>query len=127
MSLLLHDAAAFVLFDYHLSPVGPSELDCRLQASIDWVATGAKGGLGESGLGNTRLVRGGGPNGLTLTQVDEPWVEQGQTTVETMIYSLRYNFDGEQIPVIGGDYGSFTVNVSITQMLEWLLQQECKA
>ena len=109
--------------DEYIAQTSQAELDCRLQASINWVATGAKGGLGESGLGDTRLVRGGGPNGLTLSQVDEPWVEQGETTVETLIYSLRYNFDGEQIPVIGGDYGSFTVNVSVTQMLENSIQR----
>jgi outer membrane receptor protein involved in Fe transport len=95
----------------------PAELDCRLQAALDWVEFGANGGLGETPVGDTRLERGGGPNGLRLTLVEDPWLEQGEQVTETMIYTLRYGFDAQQIPWIGGDYGRFAVQVVATNML----------
>jgi|SaaInl7_100m_RNA_FD_contig_31_3088442_length_4015_multi_36_in_0_out_0_1 outer membrane receptor protein involved in Fe transport len=109
---------ATLTLDQYRELVGQAELDCRVGAATSWVNSAANGGLGERALGSSRLERGAGPNGLMLSLVEEPWVEQGLTTTETMIYSLRYRFDAEQIPVIGGDYGSFALNVSATQMLE---------
>lgn len=111
--------------------IGPEAAECRLQAAISWVNTDAKGGLGETGIGGAALVRGLGPNGLQLTVAEEPWVQQGEQETETLIYAMRYRFDGEQIPFIGGDYGSFAVNFSATQMLKQSIirytQTECSA
>lgn len=94
------------------------ELDCRLNAALMWVNSVAKGGFGEQGLGGSALVRGGGPNGLRLTTVDSPWVQQGRQRTETIIYALRYNFDSTDVPFLPDDFGSFTFNISATQMLE---------
>lgn len=97
--------------------VGPAELDCRLNAALNWVSDT------ERGIGLSVLERGLSPNGLTLSEVENPWVKQGEATTETVIYALNYRFDGDQIPWIGGDYGSFSLNLSATQMLESSLQR----
>ena len=98
--------------------VGDAELNCRLNAALTWVASGAQGGLGERGIGGSALTRGGGPNGLGLTTVDSPWVQQGRQRTETVIYAMRYNFDSADIPLLPDDAGSFSFNLSATQMLE---------
>ena len=94
-----------------------AERQCRLNAALSWVNSAANGGAGETSVGGTRLERGNGPNGLGLTLVEDPWLEQGQQTTETLIYSLRYGFDASQIPFVGGDYGRFTTSLSVTHML----------
>lgn len=103
--------------------VGQAELDCRLGAALSWVATDANNGGGERAIGQSALVRDGGPNSLGLTLVETPWLEQGATITETIIYALRYSFDAEQIPFIGGDFGSFAVAGSATQFLEASIQR----
>ncbi|MYD44386.1 MAG: TonB-dependent receptor plug domain-containing protein [Gammaproteobacteria bacterium] len=97
----------------------PEEASCKVQAAIDWVHTGAKGGQGEQGkgIGNARVIRNRGATGLGLTDVDRPWLQLGEQTTETVIYAMRYSFDAEDIPFIGGDYGSFGLNMSATQLL----------
>lgn len=114
---------SLLTLDQYRELVGQAELDCRLNAAISWVNTDANGGIGERALGSSRMERGRGPNGLGLSLVETPWVEQGELTTETMIYSLRYRFDAEQIPAIGGDWGSFALNVSATQMIEQSMQR----
>lgn len=94
-----------------------AELDCRLQSALAWVNSEANNGQGERPIGNTRLERGAGPNGLRLTLVEDPWLQQGQQTTETIIYNVRYRFDAEQIPLIGGDYGRFILSLSATQFV----------
>lgn len=96
----------------------PADAACRLQAALDWVESGAREGAGESGLGDARVLRGAGDNGLGLTIVDLPWVQAGVQETDTIIYALYYSFDADELPWIGGDYGSFGVNVSATQMLK---------
>lgn len=98
--------------------VGEAELNCRLNAALTWVNSVAKGGFGETGIGGSALIRDGGPNGLRLTTVDSPWVQQGRQRTETVIYALRYNFDSSDVPFLPEDFGSFTLNLSATQMLE---------
>ena len=93
------------------------ELDCRLQAALNWVNTGANNGVGETPFGDTRLERGAGPNGLRLTLVEDPWLQQGEQVTESIIWSARYAFDSTQIPFVGGEYGSFAFNLTATQML----------
>ena len=99
----------------------PEEAACKVQAAIDWVNSGAKGGQGEGGfgIGNARVVRGKGPYGLGLTDVDRPWLQLGKQTTETIIYNMIYSIDAEDIPLIGGDFGSFAINLSATQMLSY--------
>jgi outer membrane receptor protein involved in Fe transport len=114
--------AALSNADY-IAQTSQAELDCRLNSAVNWVLSDANGGLGEQSIGNSVLTRGDGPNGLTLTEVDEPWVEQGQQTTRTMIYGVRYNMDWADIPFVGGDYGSFVFTLSATQMIESSIQR----
>ena len=97
----------------------PEEAACKLQRAIEWVESGAKGGSGEGGrgIGNARVVRGRGDFGLGLVDVDRPWLQNGAQTTETIIYAMRYSFDAEDIPLIGGEYGTFGLNLSATQLL----------
>lgn len=96
----------------------PEDAACRLSAVKEWITSAANDGVGEKGFGSARILRGGGENGLGLTEVDRPWVEQGEQETDTLIYALYYSFDAQDIPFIGGDYGSFGINVSATQMLK---------
>ena len=58
-----------------------------------------------------------------LVSVRDSWVNQGEQTATTLIFNGTYNFDGSEIPLIGGDYGGFSVNVSATKMLELSLER----
>ena len=87
-----------------------SELECRRQAAMAWVAD-------ESGIAGASIVRGG-IDGLELQEVGSPWLRQGSQETETMIYAAQYRFDADEIPYIGGDYGSFQWTLSATQMLK---------
>ncbi|MDE0423162.1 MAG: TonB-dependent receptor [Gammaproteobacteria bacterium] len=92
------------------------ELQCRRQAAIDWVANH------ERGLGGAVLVRGPGPGAETdnirLLEAGNPWLNQGSQITDTIIYAGRFRFDSDEIPFIGGDYGTFETRLSATQMLE---------
>ena len=101
----------------YLANTPQEELDCRLNAARDWVASEANKGQGERSLGIARLERGGGDNGLKLTLVENPWLAQGEKRTETVIYALRYSFGADEIPIIGGDYGNFEFRLSATQYL----------
>ena len=90
------------------------EVACRLAAAKAYVETE------ERGLGGAVLMRGG-TDGLRLQEVGNPWLNQGAQTTTTLIYAARYGFDGDQLPWIGGDYGSFEWAMSATQMLEMSL------
>jgi len=94
-----------------------AELNCRETAAATWINSAANGGFGETAVGDTRLERGGGPNGLGLTLVEDPWLEQGEAKTETVIYNVRYGFDSNQLPLIGGDYGRFVLSLEATQMV----------
>lgn len=87
-----------------------SELACRREAAIAWTRT-------ERGVGGTAIERGG-IDGLELQKVGESWVDQGRQSTTSLIYAARYRFDATDLPFIGGDYGSFEVSLSATQMLE---------
>ena len=88
-----------------------AELECRRQAAIDWVQTQ------EMGVAGSDIVRGG-IDGLELLEVGSPWTNQGEQTTTSVIWGARYRFDAEKLPLIGGDYGSFMLTMSATQMLE---------
>ncbi|MCY4012893.1 MAG: TonB-dependent receptor [Gammaproteobacteria bacterium] len=90
-----------------------AELECRRQAAIEYVrdieaSTGIAGAV----------IERGGVDGLELQRVGEAWVDQGRQWTTSMIYAGRYRFDAADLPFIGGDYGSFEVSLSATQMLE---------
>ena len=87
-----------------------AELECRRQAAIAWVQD-------EVGIGGASIIRGG-IDGLELLEVGSPWLRQGSQQTETVIYAARYSFDAADIPVFGGDYGSFEWSMSATQMLK---------
>ena len=87
-----------------------SELACRRDAAIEWTRT-------ETGIGGSAITRGG-LDGLELEKVGESWVDQGRQSTTTMIYAGRYRFDAVDLPMIGGEYGSFELFLSATQMLE---------
>lgn len=103
----------------------PEEAACRIQAAIEWIESGAKGGNGEGGfgLGNARVVRSRGEYGIGLTDVDRPWEQLGAQTTETIIYNVIYSLDAEDIPIIGGDYGTFAFNMNATQLLVYKNEQ----
>ena len=92
----------------------PEDAACRVRAATEWVNTVEQG----FGIGNSRVQRGGGVSGLGLTLADLPWVQNGSQFTETMIYGLRYSFEAEDLPFIGGDFGSFAFSLSATQLLE---------
>ena len=87
-----------------------AELECRRQAAIAWTQT-------EGGIAGASIIRGG-IDGLQLQEVGSPWLRQGSQETETLIYAARYRFDAEDLPFIGGDYGSFEASLSATQMLK---------
>ena len=103
--------------------VGPDEIACRRQAALNWVATVANDGQGERSLGSARLQRGGGVDGLRLTLVEDPWLAQGEQTTETVIYQTRYQFDAQDIPFVGGDYGVFEARLNATNILEMSMER----
>ncbi|HIM34491.1 MAG TPA: hypothetical protein EYM33_03080 [Pseudomonadales bacterium] len=101
----------------YIAQTSQNELECRLNAALSWVANE------EEPIGNTVIVRGGGENGLRLMEADNPWLNQGEQGTTTLIYNLRYRVDAADIPYIGGDYGTFEVGISATQMLELYLMR----
>lgn len=90
-----------------------SELACRRDAAIAWIGT-------ERGVGGTAIERGG-VDGLELRKVGESWVDQGKQSTTSMIYAANYRFDAADLPFIGGDYGSFDIGLSATQMRELVI------
>ena len=88
-----------------------AELECRRQAAIAWVQTREQGVAGS-------IIERGGIDGLELESVGSPWTNQGEQTTTSVIYGMRYRFDADELPVIGGDFGSFMLTLSATQMLE---------
>ena len=95
----------------YVAQTSAAELECRRQAAIAWVQTQ------ESGLGGSTIQRGG-IDGLEVESVDSPWGNQGEQTTTSLIYGARYRFDAENLPFVGGDYGSFLATLSATQMVE---------
>ena len=95
----------------YLANTSASELECRRQAAISWVQDH------ETGVAGSAIIRGG-IDGLQLEQVDSPWTNQGEQTTTSIIWGARYRFEAESIPYIGGDYGSFALSMSATQMVE---------
>ena len=94
-----------------LQNTSAAELECRRQAAIAYTMDH------EVGLNGSQVGRGG-IDGLQLQSVDSPWGNQGEQSTTSIIYGMNYRFEAESIPFIGGDYGSFMLSLSATQMVE---------
>jgi len=94
-----------------------SELNCRAAAATSFIANN------EGGLGGATIKRD--PVTNVLTGVDEGWLNQGTSSVRTVVYNARYSFDASQIPFVNLDsgWGSFESRISATNVLEMSLMR----
>ncbi len=107
----------------------PADLECRRNAALSWIQSGANAGTGERSFAGAALERGRQipdadgnlySSPLALRYVESPWTAQGSRVAETIIYGLRYAF---QMPEsrwtnwLGEDTGSFMFTFSATQFL----------
>ena len=99
-----------------LAQTSASELQCRAAAANSWIADR------EGGLGGANIVRNASGR---LVGVDEGWLNQGEATVRSVVYNLRYRFDAADLPLLDldRDYGNFEFRISATQILEMSLQR----
>ena len=99
-----------------LEQTSAAELQCRAQAAANFIAQA------EQGLGGANIIRDASGR---LTGVDDGWLNQGESTVRSVIYNMRYRFDASDIPFVNLDdrWGTFEARVSATQMLEMSLQR----
>ena len=106
----------------------PQDLECRRNAALSWLATGANAGTGERAFSGAALERGReieGADGLytspiTLRYVESPWTAQGSREAETVIYGIRYGFElpeSRWTNWLGEDTGAFMFTLSATQFL----------
>ena len=98
----------------------PQDLECRRNAAISWLQSGANAGVGELSFAGGRLDRGKDGSPIILDYVEGAWTAQGQRVAETMIYGVRYAFeipDSRWTNWIGDDKGAFLFTLSATQFL----------
>ncbi len=106
----------------------PQDLECRRNAALSWLATGANAGAGERAFSGAALERGreiDGADGaytspITLHYVESPWTAQGSREAETVIYGIRYGFElpeSRWTNWLGEDTGAFMFTLSATQFL----------
>ena len=106
----------------------PQDLECRRNAALSWLATGANAGAGERAFSGAALERGReieGADGayaspITLRYVESPWTAQGSREAETVIYGVRYGFElpeSRWTNWLGEDTGAFMFTLSATQFL----------
>ena len=106
----------------------PQDLECRRNAALSWLATGANAGAGERAFSGAALERGReieGADGayaspITLRYVESPWTAQGSREAETVIYGIRYGFElpeSRWTNWLGEDTGAFMFTLSATQFL----------
>ena len=106
----------------------PQDLECRRNAALSWLATGANAGAGERAFSGAALERGReieGADGayaspITLRYVESPWTAQGSREAETVIYGIRYGFElpeSRWTNWLGDDTGAFMFTLSATQFL----------
>ena len=84
-----------------------AERECRLSAVEEWLAN-------ERSLAGAVLVR----DNNRLVGGADAWLNQGSAVTRTLIIGANYNFDSSEIPLIGGDYGTFGLSGSATKYLE---------
>ena len=106
----------------------PQDLECRRNAALSWLATGANAGTGERAFSGAALERGREVQGadgaytspITLRYVESPWTAQGSREAETVIYGIRYGFElpeSRWTNWLGEDTGAFMFTLSATQFL----------
>ena len=107
----------------------PADLECRRNAALSWLATGANAGAGERSFSGAALERGREVTAadgstyqspISLRYVESPWTAQGSREAETVIYGVRYGFelpDSRWTNWLGDDTGAFLVTFSATQFL----------
>ena len=106
----------------------PQDLECRRNAALSWLATGANAGIGERAFSGAALERGREVQGadgaytspITLRYVESPWTAQGSREAETVIYGIRYGFElpeSRWTNWLGEDTGAFMFTLSATQFL----------
>ena len=109
-------AEAFRESDY----TNAADLDCRRNAALSWIQSGANAGTGEISFSGAALERGRDGSPIALRYVESPWTAQGSREVETVIYGVRYAFDlpeSRYTRWIGEDMGAFLFTFSATQFL----------
>ena len=97
-----------------------ADLDCRRNAAINWIQTGANAGAGEQAFSGAALERGANGSPITLNYVEAPFTAQGAREAETIIYGARYGFelpDHRLTDWMGDDKGAFMFTMSATQFL----------
>ena len=106
----------------------PADLECRRNAALSWIQSGANAGVGERSFSGAAMQRGRvvGPDGasyespITLRYVESPWTAQGSRVAETVIYGIRYAFEMPEsrwTNWLGDDTGAFVFSFSATQFL----------
>ena len=102
------------------SYTNPQDLECRRNAALSWIQSGANAGAGEQSFAGGALERGRDGSPLTLRYVEGAWTAQGRREAETVIYGLRYAFElpeSRWTNWIGDDKGAFLFTISATQFL----------
>ena len=106
-----------------------ADLECRRNAALGWIQSGANAGTGERAFAGAALERGrqiAGTDGdlyaspITLNYVESPWTAQGSRVAETVIYGVRYGFElpeSRWTNWLGEDTGAFLFTFSATQFL----------
>ena len=105
---------------------------CYLGVRDNWLATGEPSfqtcmlGPGQTPASDCPATSRGfyrlNPDDPTeLTDVVASYLNLDQNTSITYDIRARFTFDGEEIPFIGGDYGSFTANIDMTYVDEFTL------
>ncbi len=106
-----------------------ADLECRRNAALSWIDSGANAGAGEIAFAGSALERGReltAADGSTymspiiLDYVENSWTAQGKREAETVIYGMRYGFElprNRFTDWIGEDTGLFMFTFSATQFL----------
>ena len=106
-----------------------ADLECRRNAALSWLQSGANAGVGELSFAGAALERGrdvpaeaGGlyTSPIVLRYVESPWTAQGSREAETVIYGIRYGFElpeSRWTNWLGDDTGAFLFTFSATQFL----------
>ena len=124
------DLAALTQEEFRRSDyTNAADLQCRRNAALSWIQSGANAGAGEIAYAGAALERGrtvtdADGNSYTspiiLNYVENAWTAQGSREAETVIYGVRYAFelpDSRFTNWIGDDKGAFLFTLSATQFL----------
>jgi iron complex outermembrane recepter protein len=96
-------------------------VECATQARTDWILNGESDAY-------IRDVHG--PSGQRIgfiTQVNGGWVNLLSEDVHAVDYQINYRFDASQLPLIGGNWGSFDLRLQATNMLKYEYQDDIES